>query len=153
MKRLNMLLCASVVSLSALLLLGCTTSLQANSEKTAPPTNTTAIVVSTKANNTPLTEQEAIDKVIKDNPHFPAKAGSTEYTEKIGGKEAKPCNITYTTKIEANGKSAFYVTLTQTWDTKIKGETPVIYTKYNVTKDNAVIVDSKTDFAYLNSMK
>ena len=149
MKKISVLLCMYVASMSVVLL-GCTT-FPTKSEKTTPPT--TVAVINAGEDNTLLTEQEAINKVIKDNPRFPDKSGSKEYTENIGGKETKSCNVTYATKIEPNGKDAFYVTLTKTWDTKINDETPVVYTKYNVTKGNTVIVDSKTDFEYLNSMK
>lgn len=125
--------------------------LVAGKEKTMP--TATPTVTSQSADIAPLTGQEAIAKVIKDNPLYPDKAGSKETIENVGGKQAISCTVTYETKVEPNGKDAFYVTLTKTWDTKIKGETPIIYTKYNVTKDGTAVINSKTDFAYLDSMK
>ncbi|HEX9062479.1 MAG TPA: hypothetical protein VF941_20085 [Clostridia bacterium] len=101
-----------------------------------------------------LTQDQAIAKVLEENPEFPDKAGIIEKEEAFGPKLTNKVSVKYETKIEEKENSTYSITFTKTWGIKVNGKTPVSYWKYEVSSEKINLVDeSSTGEELVGSIK
>ncbi|WP_425800862.1 hypothetical protein ACHOLT_11845 [Desulfitobacterium sp. Sab5] len=92
---------------------------------------------------TTFDEAKAIAIVIKDHPEFPTNPSDAVLKKlPIGGKQGAIANVKFTTKVEKDGKSTYLVTLTKEWGITVNGEYVKSFWKYDVTPNNAVLLES-----------
>lgn len=100
-----------------------------------------------------LTQDQAIEKVLKENPEFPDKAGIIEKEETLGPKPINKVSVKYETKIEEKANNAYTITFTKTWGIKVNGKTPVSYWKYEVSSERINLVDESTTGDLVENIK
>lgn len=98
-----------------------------------------------------LSENEAIERAIKNHSEFPDKAEQTIIKEKVGGKApGSTIPVIYETTVEKKSENLYIVMLTKTWNIKYNSvKNPTAYWTYEVSPDEIKLLNKDTVYEQL----
>jgi hypothetical protein len=103
---------------------------------------------------TVLSEENAIQQVLKEHPDFPAKSGDVKTIRvPTGGEYGAAAMVDYKTNAEKTPDGKYQITLTKDWHLVVNGQTVFSYWKYMVGPDGAVLAESDDRDSLPNIMK